>query len=223
MRRVLDYLKQHKKRVILIALLVIAILDIADPPMFWQVFAVQNKIAIMNYVDEKYPGAKVIGYDLATTELFHTSLGLDRIYFEYNDVEFTVVANDGEVSGDTYAQHKAEKYIDENYLIPFFEQKGVSPQYTQYAPISEGEDLSHYDGTYRLKIIQDDMSDEFVPGKLDWFYDFYVYWIDNIELPVYSVTLLYDLTNGGYYSLSFHDESPYYSTAEEFYAAFRYQ
>ncbi len=221
--KILDTLKQHKKLTIVVSVILIALFvwDISDPPLFWQVFAIQNKTAIMEYVEEKYPGAKVIGYDFESTELFHTSLGQDSIDFEYNGVEFCVYGMNGKIHGDTYARSKAEKYIDENYLIPFFEQKGVSPQYTQYVPISEGENLAHYEGVYTLLILQKDMPDRFVPGQSDWFYDFYLYWLENCELDRYSITLRYILASNSGYSINFKKDSPYYNTSEEFYAAFR--
>ncbi len=225
MKKCIEYIKQHKLQSGIIAILVASIAfwiwDFLDPPMFWQTEALENKRAIMRYVDRKYPGAKIVSQSYESTK-FWGDLSCDGIVFEYNDIEFTVAARFGKVDGDDYDECKAKKYLDENFLLPFFEEKNVSPYYYQSIP-GDSDDLASYDGVYRLDILQKDLPSNFTPNKSDWFYDFYLYCIENCEIERFEVTLRYVLDNGHSYSLYFKRTSNFYSTPEEFYAAFRYQ
>ncbi len=224
MKKYIDYMKNHKIVTIVVAiLLALCIWDAIDQPMFWQLTAVQNKRAIMNYVDEKYPGAKVIGYDFESTELFHTSLGQDSIEFEYNGVEFSVYGMYGKIHGDTYSRSKAEKYIDEKYIMPYLNQKDISVKYYQYIHGDiTNNDLSTYKGSYTLRIVLNEMPEYFRTGEADWLYEFYLYWKEICIIPSYTVSFRYFPDNGGSNILNFTENSDF-NSPEEFYAAFRYE
>lgn len=49
------------------------------------------------------------------------------MYFELDGVNFNIYAQDGKVTHDTYYEAKAEKYIRENFLDGFMNEKGISP------------------------------------------------------------------------------------------------
>ncbi len=222
MKKILEFIKASKPRAVILAVvLAFCVWDIVDQPMFWQVWAVENKIAIKKYADHYYPRAKIIGYDFDSTKLFYTSLGHDTVIYRYNDVEFAVFARDGKVHGDSYERKKTEKEFADKYLNPFFEKHNISPKYFQFinSGLSE-EDYAEYEG-YSINIITENLPIDFTPHERDWYYDFYLYWQEACPFPSYEVSLLYQKKKLGTraYRLEF-DEDTVFSSPQEFYAAF---
>ncbi len=196
--------------------------DFLDPPMFWQTEAIKNKRAIKHYADYYYPDAKIVSQSYESVK-YWGDLSCDSITYEYNDVEFIISARFGKVAGDDYAESKAEKYMKENFLNPFFESHGISsPSYNQtFFGGKPGDNLKEYKGSYSLSVSQTDMPMDFVPKERDWFYDLYLYCIDNCEIESYSGSFSYIMENNHSFILYYNDETRY-STPEEFYADFRF-
>ncbi len=91
--------------------------------------------------------------------------------------------------------------------------------------VTDGGELSSEEVTELLEIygIRLSAAEQLSRMEKREYYDFYLYWIDKCEIQNYNVTLECRLTSGDNYSLLFTNKTEYYSTPEEFYAAFRYQ
>lgn len=64
----------------------------------------KNKRAIFSYVNEHYPHAKVIRDHYESKDLNLWSPASEMVVFEWNGVQFTIRAKDGEVVADNYCQ-----------------------------------------------------------------------------------------------------------------------
>ena len=226
----------RKRTIIIIVLTIIiglCVWDIADPPLWWQLDAHENKRAMLKYARENYPGAKITYQNYESNKI--TILGnvsIDAIVFEWNDVTFSILAQNGEVIRDNYWDGVARKAIDEKFLKPFFEPKNINVDYDIYASDAgaflrdnPGSDITQFDDTGTgtdIVIRPQEIKGKDTPQDLGWMYDFYCYWQENTTLPSYKVTIVYPPyppTKKGAYFIYFWEYSNFQSE-EEFYAAF---
>ena len=226
---------KNKKKIIIISSIIAIIIglcvwDIADPPLWWQLDAHENKRAMLKYAREYYPGAKITYQNYESNKI--TILGnvsIDTIVFEWNDVIFSIHAQDGKVILDNYWNGVARKAINEKFLKPFFEPKNIKVDDDIYAPDAgeflrdnPGSDITQFDdtGTETYIVIRPKkLKGKETPQDLGWMYDFYCYWQENTTLPSYTVTLIYPPVLKGDYFIHFTEYSNFQSE-EEFYAAF---
>ena len=204
--------------------------DIADPPLWWQFDAHENKRAILKYAEENYPGAKVTYQNYESNKI--TLLGnvsIDSISFEWNDVNFSILAQYGEVIRDNYWNGVAYKAIDETFLKPFFVSQNIKTDYEIHASAAgvflrdnPGSDITQFDGigTY-ITIRPEKIKGKETPQDLGWLYDFYCYWEKNTTIPSYVITIIYPPISKGVYIIQFTEYSDF-KNEEEFYAAFEH-
>lgn len=221
--------------VIFSAVLIFVVYTILDtnlnPPGWWRFDRLEDKKAILSYVEENYPettrrtGSKFPFQKPAGP--FEYSV----MFFELDGVNFNVSAWKGEITGDTYYEAKAEKYIRENFIDGFMAERGLSPEIKisfvmpqdHYGLLQKYilDDLYSFTGSVNIFITQAYIDGVSTPKDVGWFYDFYQYWVKNCDLPKCVVYMYYPKPNSPTYRISFTSGEKRFSNEDEFYNSFR--
>lgn len=105
----ISVLREHIKRQILIKRIILVVSAVALVLFLhvnllfpWQAETRKNKRAIINYAKDHYPGAKIVDTHYESAELDPWSVSIDTITFKWNDIEFSIRAEQGEVIADGY-------------------------------------------------------------------------------------------------------------------------
>ncbi len=174
-----------------IGLVVFCIWDIFDPPLWWQFEKQANKRVMLEYAEEHYPGAKIVdqAYPVSLS-----AIKRDRIIFKYQDVQFVVCAQKGEVVSDSFAFSRASQKLDKIIIDGFLTPNNIDAtiNYAYANMIEPPEDLTKYNNNVRIFISVHDK--EYASANdIEWLYDFYEYWLENSIVPSwvlhYSVSL----------------------------------
>ena len=228
-----------KKRVIpllvVVALILFGVVDIfIDPPAWWRFERQQDKKAILSYAEENYPYVKRLGGQFPLqmpAGPFESSV----MYFELDGIDFSISALDGEITGDTYYEAKTDKYIRENYIDNFMNDKGLTPDIkisfisppNHYGILGKDVlgDIYDFEGTILVKITQQHINGVSAPNEIVWFYDFYQYWMKNCDFPNCAVYLYYPpnneyVTSDADYHIWFECEKKTFSSEKDFYDHF---
>lgn len=201
-----------EKKALLITLLSVAafvlfnVYDIfIDPPAWWRFDRQRDKRAILEYVEKNYPTnikRKGGSFPLqAPAGPFKESI----LSFELDGVDFSISAWEGKITGDTFYEAKAEKYIHENFVDKFMNERKISPEIkisfvfppSYYGAIRKDilGDIYAFTGSIHVTITQPHIDEASAPKEVGWFYDFYQYWIENCDLPNCAVFLHYRRNN----------------------------
>ncbi len=218
-----QWIKRHKRAIIiLLILLALNIWDFADPPLWWQFGAQDNKRAILAYVNEKYPGAEIVQQSYPSTQFNPTNVPQDFIIFQYDNVEFAITARQGEFMYDSFHKSKASQFIENEYLNHFF---GIESKPEHHISF-EGDpcdDLSKYAGRAELyfPVLKKDGYNK--PEEITWAYDFFVFWKEICIIPRYNITftLIVNMYNGEHYNMTCNQDSNFIN-AKEFFDSFEY-
>lgn len=233
--------KMQPLKVIFSAVLIFVVYTILDtnlnPPGWWRFDRLEDKRAILSYVEENYPettrrtGSK-FPFQKPAGPFEHSVM-----FFELDGVNFNVSAWDGKITGDTYYEAKAEKFIRENFIDSFMDERGISPKIKMsfvippehYGLLQKNilDDLYNFTGSVHITIVQDYIDGVSVPKDVGWFYDFYQYWMKNCDLENCTVSIQYRRnkdysTNEVSYMISFRKGVKTFSNEDEFYSAFKY-
>ncbi len=216
-----QWIKCHKRTIIiLLILLALKIWDFADPPLWWQFGAQDNKRAILAYVNEKYPGAKIVRQSYPSTQFNPTNVPQDIISFQYDNVQFVVTARQGELMYDSFYKSKASQFIENEYLKNFFNM-GSIPQHHISFEGNPCEDLSQYTGDARLYLIVSKEDGYNKPEDIVWAYDFFVFWKENCIIPKYYIFYTLNIHNGERYTMTCSQDSDFLN-AKDFFDAFEH-
>ena len=206
-----------------------------DPPAWWRFGRQRDKNAIMNYVERTYPDTIRRKGGKFPLQMPAGGFENSEMYFELDGVRFSVSARDGEIDDDTYYKAKAEKYIRENYIDGFVNEKGLSPDIEisfvsppgHYGILGEDElgDIQSFNGSILVYITQDHISGVSAPKEVGWFYDFYWYWTENCDLENCAVYLYYRQnndysTNDPNYSIWFKNGEKTFGSENDFFYHF---
>lgn len=221
---------------ILLGLILFGVWDIyIDPPAWWRSGRQEDKKAILEYVESNYPDTIKRKGGYFPLQMPASGFKDSVMYFELDSVNFSVSAWDGIITSDTYYEAKAEKYIRENYIDDFMNERGLSPKIEisfvsppgHYGMFGEDVlgDIYSFEGTILVKITQDHIDGVSTPKGIVWFYDFYQYWVENCDLPNCAVYLYYPknneyATNGADYHIWFEREEKTFSDENDFYKGF---
>ncbi len=219
----IQWIKCHKRvTVILLILLALNIWDFADPPLWWQRGAQDNKRAILAYVNENYPGAKIVRQSYPSTHFNPTNVPQDFIIFQYDNVEFAITARQGEFMYDSFHKSKASQFIENEYLNKFF---GIEskPQHQISFMGDPCDDLSKYTGRATLFLMISKKDGYNKPEDITWAYDFFVFWKENCIIPRYNISFALNLNNynSERYAMTCTQDSNFLN-AKEFFDSFKY-
>ncbi len=82
-------------------------------------------------------------------------------------------------------------------------------------------DLEDFDGSVVIVINFDEYDPQGKPHNIEWFYDFYLYWINSSEIKDFGIQINYYISDNQYYQLNFNETSQF-NSSDEFYAEFQY-
>lgn len=230
-------MKKSEKKLLIILLSVASIIigftiwDIfIDPPAWWRFDRLEDKKAILSYVEENYPktikrtGSK-FPFQKPAGSFEHSVIS-----FELDGVNFNVSAWKGKITDDTYYEAKAEKFIRENFIDGFIDERGLSPEIKisfvippeHYGLLQEYilDDLYSFTGSVNIFITQAYIDGVSTPKDVGWFYDFYQYWVKNCDLPKCVVYMYYSKPNSPTNCISFTSGKRRFFNEDEFYNSF---
>lgn len=227
-----------KKKRFIILLSVVAIIigfivwDFVDAPPFWH-FRQADKQAIVQYQRQHYPGAKVVknNFPLLGNPWVVGVPVESSMTFEYNNVEFTIAAQDGKLTADFFPYSKAGLQIKKT-INNFFELHGFEKTIAnvnvsfdlQHAntliyPFDEppADDLSKYNHRVNVEILVNGKYSS--PKEVGWLYDCYQYWISKCGLNDYRLRFMVFFDENTVYNAFFYKDSEV-SSEDEFYSNF---
>lgn len=218
-----------KRKIIALSIVAVIILlfvwDIyIDPPAWWRFNRQKDKKAILSYAEENYPDAKRLGGKFPL-QLPAGPFEPSIMYFELDGINFRIYAQDGKVTNDMYFAAKAEKFIREKYIDDFMKSRGLSPEINIYFMGGIDVELPDFTGVVSVDIVQEYIDGCSTPKQVDWFYDFYQYWMENCDLPICAVTLTYLQpskinTEISSYNVDFQKGKVTFSNKDDFYNNF---
>ncbi|MBD5112880.1 MAG: hypothetical protein HDT42_10205 [Ruminococcaceae bacterium] len=200
----------------------LCIWDIADPPLWWQFQAQKNKRTVMKYVNEHYPGAKLVQQHYRSTSIDPYEFRIDSFTFEWNDICFWIQVERERIS-DFYWVAYADRKVYDSYLKSFFETRNITakisypgystPTITSFFEENPEADISQFEGKINLVIHPNIDDAHTTPESFGWLYDFYCHCKENITIR-YSVNITCKNS-----SINFNNETVY-NNEKEFYDAF---
>lgn len=209
-----------KGRIIALSIAVVivglCIWDITDPPVWWRFERQQDKKAIWEYVEVKYPDAKCTGSKFPfqkIAQIYPSSI----MYFELNGINFHIAAEHGRVVEDMYPYERAcahfDKIIQEGFLKPM----GIEA-YTYYHFIDD-YDVYPYTGSLVVCLTIRDQGS--TPKEVGWLYDFYKYWKNEGSfLAGYRVEIRISLNDEITCHINY-DNASEFANEDEFYSSFK--
>lgn len=192
----------------------------------WQYQARHNKKAILSYVRDNYPNARIVEEYYPSMKFNPTNKPYDSIVFELNGVQFAVRGRDGKVNeanDDLYGAAVIQKEVREGYLNNFFSQRALEYEadidFLDYYP-RKTDNLSTFQGNIFLEFRLDHEADKPTSRDLGWLYDFYCYWRNVCPTEDFTLRFYYRISRNSGYELYCYANSQF-SNEDEFYAAFR--
>ncbi len=217
----------RKRRIIilagLLAIVGLFIWDISDPPLWWQFERRLDKQAILQYAKNQYNGkAKVTGSKFPMINPGLVGSPEESVmYFEYDGANFAISARNGRLIFDGYYVAKAESTIKKIIDDGFFQPRNIDVKYRCSFSKELLVDLEDFDGSVVIVINFDEYDPQGKPHNIEWFYDFYLYWINSSEIKDFGIQINYYISDNQYYQLNFNETSQF-NSSDEFYAEFQY-
>lgn len=190
-----------------------------DSPPFWH-FRQDDKKAIVDYQRQHYPGAKVVDRNFP----FLGNPGLvgcrvpSSMTFEYDGVEFGIVAEYGRVSLDGFYEARTKAQFNEIIQDGFLKPRNIVSS-IHYS--FRDDYTSTYPYTAVLYVELRAVNQGSTPQEVGWLYDFYKYWkregafLKDYQLNIY---IYEDNVKRSYLVIKRDSE---FSNEDEFYSAFR--
>ncbi|MBQ9947942.1 MAG: hypothetical protein IJO91_06090 [Oscillospiraceae bacterium] len=224
--------KHGKKTIILILAVLFAVFfvwDYIDAPAFWQLEAHRNREAIIRYVAEKYPEAKLISEYYGSVKINPWNKEADYFTYELNGVKFSVSASNGVVNMNGLSGNRADSFINKIIYDDFLIPKGIS-HYTNCfctyqrslkdsVELNTGDDLSIYTGHIYVYLIVDNCTEGTKPSDFYWFYEMYQYWQERSGISDYTFVIAYypDMSSiDEEYDISFESDTEFLNSTEFF-------
>ncbi|MCH5208632.1 MAG: zinc ribbon domain-containing protein [Oscillospiraceae bacterium] len=206
--------------------LIIVILN-ANFLLPWQRWARINQSVIREYASENYPNAKELYGRYGSAAFFKWNDYTDAIYFEQDGLEFSIIAEYGDIILDNFTRSRAEAQFNAIIKDEFLKPRGLDTE-IRYLFFGDFNIYPYTEGLgITLKVINQGRS----PQEVGWLYDFYKFWKDKgnslssyivtIEIWEYNKSADWKLWYYLNYSSHKRDGEPLvFSTEEEFYNAF---
>ncbi len=185
--------------------------------MPWQGEARKNKQAALEYINANYSDAKFIEAHYGTTKINFENNGYDQFVFDLNGIRFSIFAERGKITIDSYWSAFADHQLYNTYIKPFIESRNITTKFSyntnqlqNFFKNNPEANISQFDGGVGFVIYDDECTN---PESLGWLYDFYSYCKGNIPFS-YTITII---CKGS--STIFSNESKFKNEAE-FYNSF---
>lgn len=203
---------------IIIAFIVLVLILNLNLLLPWQKVARRNKQVITEYAKEHYPGAEIVEQKFNSAHLFVWNNILDCIIFKYDNLEFGITAEAGEILVDGYYGARVNAQFDRIVQDGFFKPRGITVQ-TIYGFSENYYEEYPYTGGLGVTVRVRDQGT--TPQEIGWLYDFYKYWSKNgAFLDSYSVFIDIMVDNINLHEVRFTD-SDVFTSAEDFYTIFK--
>lgn len=184
----------------------------------WQQGARRNKQVVLEYAEEHYPDAKIIGKEFNSAKFFVWNNFKDCIVFKLDDIEFGITAEGGKILVDGYYGARAIAQFDKIIQDEFLKPRGITA-YTSYIFADNYYEIYPYTGRLDIQITIRDQGS--TPQEVEWLYDFYKYWKKAGEfLTKYSVCIDIVLNDETVYHINYNYTTEF-SNKTAFYAAFK--
>ncbi len=201
-----------------LAFVILMIILNANLLLPWQKGARRNKQVILEYAAEHYPDAEILEQKFNSAHFFVWNNILDCIIFKYDNLEFGITAEAGEILVDGYYQARVNAQFDRIIQDGFFKPRGITAQ-THYGFSDNYYEEYPYTGGLGLIVRIRDQGT--TPQEIGWLYDFYKYWNEKAAfLDSYSVFIDIVADNVHLHEVRFID-SDVFTSAEEFYTVFK--
>ncbi|MDE7360390.1 MAG: zinc ribbon domain-containing protein [Oscillospiraceae bacterium] len=183
----------------------------------WQRGARRNKQVILEYAEEHYPDAKIIGKEFNSAKFFVWNNFMDCIVFEWDNIEFGITAEGGKILVDGYCGARAIAQFDKIIQTGFFEPREIEAR-TDYSFMDNYYELYPYTGRLVVRIWIADQGS--TPREVGCLYDFYQYWHnEGAFLKSYDVWIRIRENDKVIYYVDFKDRDPLLNE-NEFYSSF---
>ena len=184
----------------------------------WQWGARRNKQIILEYANEHYPDAKIVDKEFNSAKFFVWNNFLDCIVFEWDNVEFGITAEGGEILVDGYYGARAIAQFDKIIQDGFLKPRGITA-YTDYRFIDNYYEIYPYTGGLVVELTIFDQGS--TPQEVGWLYDFYEYWKKKGDfLRLYGVEIAIVADKQRMCHINFLNDDDF-SNEEKFYSAFK--
>lgn len=183
----------------------------------WQWGARRNKQVILEYAEQHYPNAEIVEQEFNSAHFFVWNNIKDCIVFKWEDVEFGITAESGDILIDGYYGARAIRQFDKIIQDGFLKPRGITA-YTSYMFSDNYKIIYPYNGGLNVTITIWDQGSN--PWSFDWLYDFYKYWKTESEfLKSYRVQIDIVENNETVYHINYGDDDEFPSE-KAFYDAF---
>lgn len=202
---------------VIIALITVIVILNVNLLLPWQLDARKNRQVILEYAEQHYPNAVIVDQEFNSAHFFVWNNFKDCIVFKWEDVEFGITAESGDILIDGYYGARAIRQFDIIIQDKFLKPRGINA-YTSYRFTDGYKSIYPYNGRLSVKITIWDQGS--YPWDIDWLYDFYKYWKNEGDfLKSYRVHIDIVENNETVYHINYGDDDEFPSE-KAFYAAF---
>lgn len=175
----------------------------------WQSLNRDNRKAMLSYIDENYPKAKIIEKDYNKPQIWAPPSD-DGLKVRWNGVEFWIRAGYGEISYDTYAEKQKFTNLGDlvyyGFCVPFSAHASSHQSAAEMRPtvICKAEDGSavtdfyNHNGKLMIDVYIDQNTSSV--GEIDWLWDFCWYMSHKFSLHIgredYEYRVIVKLASG---------------------------
>lgn len=202
---------------VLLAAFIISCVILRKYPYLWREKTKVNRNAIIEYAGEHYPGAVIVDEYYESAKVLVTKIPRDYIKFEWNDIEFNICTQDGQVIIDGYYEARATAQIDNIIEAGFLKPRNIIAG-TNYRFHDDYRETYPYTGSLYVEL----RANGATPQEIGWLYDFYMYWKEEgAFFREYQVN--FKIYEGGVEKghMVFRNDSEF-ANEDEFYSAFKY-
>lgn len=202
---------------VIIALITVIVILNVNLLLPWQLDARKNRQVILEYAEQHYPNAVIVDQEFNSAHFFVWNNFKDCIVFKWEDVEFGITAESGDILIDGYYGARAIRQFDIIIQDNFLKPRGINA-YTSYQFVDDYYELYPYNGGLMVTLTIFDQGSS--PQEVGWLYDFYKYWKKEGEfLRLYSVDIDIIVDKQRMCHINYLNDDDF-SDEKKFYAAF---
>lgn len=187
-------------------------------PETWSISAKENRAAILEYTKKNYPEAKIVKEHYPSAEFNPTNNPHDWILFEFDGINFTINARDGQIDYDGYWDAKVIAQFNNIIQDGFLKPRGID-ETVHYRFKDNYKEIYPYTGSLGIYIQVNDQGS--TAREVGWLYDFYMFWKkEGAFLKDYRVDIdIYEGYDKKSYIIYYNDSE--FINESDFYSAFK--